>query len=161
MAVKLAHAMGAEVTVLSQSLKQAGGRAAPRRRPLLRDQRPGDVRGAAPARFDLIINTVSAPLDLDAYLRPARARRHDGQRRRPAGAAADPGLQPVQQPPLASPAPGIGGIRETQEMLDFCAEHGIAAEIEVIPAEQINEAYERVLDSDVRYRFVIDTASLV
>jgi uncharacterized zinc-type alcohol dehydrogenase-like protein len=54
----------------------------------------------------------------------------------------------------------IGGIRETQEMLDFCAEHGIGAEIEVIPASKINEAYERVLASDVRYRFVIDTATL-
>ena len=54
----------------------------------------------------------------------------------------------------------IGGIRETQEMLDFCAEHGIGAEIEVIPAEKINEAYERVLASDVRYRFVIDTSTL-
>ncbi len=54
----------------------------------------------------------------------------------------------------------IGGIRETQEMLDFCAEHGLGAEIEVIPAEKINEAYERVLASDVRYRFVIDTATL-
>jgi uncharacterized zinc-type alcohol dehydrogenase-like protein len=54
----------------------------------------------------------------------------------------------------------IGGIRETQEMLDFCGEHGIGAEIEVIPADKINEAYERVLASDVRYRFVIDTATL-
>jgi uncharacterized zinc-type alcohol dehydrogenase-like protein len=53
----------------------------------------------------------------------------------------------------------IGGIRETQEMLDFCGEHGIGAEIEVIPADKINEAYERVLASDVRYRFVIDTAT--
>ena len=53
----------------------------------------------------------------------------------------------------------IGGIRETQEMLDFCAEHGIAAEIEVIPAADINTAYERVLASDVRYRFVIDAAT--
>ena len=55
----------------------------------------------------------------------------------------------------------IGGIAETQEMLDFCAEHGVGAEIEVISAEQINEAYERVQNSDVRYRFVIDTATLV
>ena len=54
----------------------------------------------------------------------------------------------------------IGGIAETQEMLDFCAEHGIGAEVEVIPAERINEAYERVLASDVRYRFVIDTSTL-
>jgi len=55
---------------------------------------------------------------------------------------------------------GIGGIRETQEMLDFCAEHGIASDIELIPATQINEAYERVLASDVRYRFVIDVNTL-
>ena len=54
----------------------------------------------------------------------------------------------------------IGGIRETQEMLDFCAEHQLGAEIEVIPAEKINDAYERVLASDVRYRFVIDTSTL-
>jgi uncharacterized zinc-type alcohol dehydrogenase-like protein len=54
----------------------------------------------------------------------------------------------------------IGGIRETQEMLDFCAEHGIAAQVETIGVEQVNEAYERVLASDVRYRFVIDTATL-
>ena len=55
---------------------------------------------------------------------------------------------------------GIGGIRETQEMLDFCAEHGIAAQIETIGAQQIDEAFERVIASDVRYRFVIDTATL-
>ena len=54
----------------------------------------------------------------------------------------------------------IGGIRETQEMLDFCAEHGIASDVEVIAADQINEAYERVLASDVRYRFVIDIETL-
>jgi uncharacterized zinc-type alcohol dehydrogenase-like protein len=54
----------------------------------------------------------------------------------------------------------IGGIRETQEMLDFCGEHGIVSEVEVIPAEKINEAYERMLKSDVRYRFVIDVSSL-
>ena len=53
----------------------------------------------------------------------------------------------------------IGGIRETQEMLDFCAEHGIGAEIETITGEQIDEAWDRVVDSDVRYRFVIDTST--
>jgi uncharacterized zinc-type alcohol dehydrogenase-like protein len=55
---------------------------------------------------------------------------------------------------------GIGGIKETQEMLDFCAEHGIVSDVEVIPAQKINEAYERILRADVRYRFVIDLASL-
>ncbi|MBX7557910.1 alcohol dehydrogenase, partial [Streptomyces sp. tea 10] len=54
----------------------------------------------------------------------------------------------------------IGGIRETQEMLDFCAEHGVTAEIELISAEDINEAYDRVVDSDVRYRFVIDAKTI-
>ena len=54
----------------------------------------------------------------------------------------------------------IGGIRETQEMLDFCAEHGVASDVEVIPIQHINEAYERMLKGDVRYRFVIDIASL-
>jgi uncharacterized zinc-type alcohol dehydrogenase-like protein len=54
----------------------------------------------------------------------------------------------------------IGGIRETQEMLDFCAEHGVAADVEVIPIQKINEAYERMINNDVRYRFVIDVASL-
>ena len=54
----------------------------------------------------------------------------------------------------------FGGIRETQEMLEFCAEHGVAAEVEIIPADKINEAFDRVLASDVRYRFVIDTATL-
>jgi uncharacterized zinc-type alcohol dehydrogenase-like protein len=54
----------------------------------------------------------------------------------------------------------IGGIAETQEMLDFCAEHGLASDIELISADQVNEAYERVLASDVRYRFVIDTATI-
>jgi len=54
----------------------------------------------------------------------------------------------------------IGGIRETQEMLDFCAEHGITADVEVIPIQKINEAYDRMLKGDVKYRFVIDMASL-
>ena len=59
-----------------------------------------------------------------------------------------------------SPAPNIGGIAETKEMLAFCAEHGIGAEIETITADQVNEAYDRVENSDVRYRFVIDTATI-
>ena len=104
MAVKIAHAMGAEVTVLSQSLKK---------------QEDGLRLGA------------------DHYF-----------------ATSDPGTFDA----LAGSM--IGGIAETQEMLDFCAEHGIVSEVEVIRADQVNEAYERVLASDVRYRFVIDTATL-
>jgi len=158
MAVKLAHAMGAVVTVLSQSLrKQDDG---------LRLGADHYYATSDPATFerlhssfDLIINTVSAVIDLDAYLGLL---------------ALDGTMVNVGAPPQALPlhvftlfgnrrsfaGSGIGGIRETQEMLDFCAEHGIASDIELIPAGQINEAYERVLASDVRYRFVIDVSTL-
>ena len=158
MAVKIAHAMGAEVTVLSQSLrKQEDGLK------LGADHyyatSDADTFTQLANTFDLIINTVSAPLDLDAYLRLLRL---DGT------------LVNVGAPAEALPlhvftlfgnrrsfaGSGIGSIGETQEMLDFCAEHGIAPETELITADYINEAYERVLTSDVRYRFVIDTASL-
>jgi uncharacterized zinc-type alcohol dehydrogenase-like protein len=108
---------------------------------------------------DLILNTVSAPIDVDAYLNLL---------------ALDGALVNVGAPPEALSlhaftligarrsfaGSNIGGIRETQEMLDFCAEHNLGSEIELISADQINEAYERVLASDVRYRFVIDTATL-
>ena len=158
MAVKLAHAMGAHVTVLSQSLKK---------------QEDGQRLGAddyyatsdpttfrqLKGRFDLIVNTVSAPIDVDAYLRLL---------------AVDGTLVNVGAPPQALKlnvfslinarrsfaGSLIGGIALTQEMLDFCAQHNIGAEIEVIPVDKVNEAYERVLASDVRYRFVIDTATL-
>jgi len=156
--VKFAAALGAEVTVLSQSLsKEADGRAF----------------GAAhyyatsdPATFeklengfDLILNTVSAEIDLKAYLKLLRL---DGVLIN-VGAPAEP--LPVQVFTLfgnrrSFAGSSIGGIRETQEMLDFCAEHGIVPEIEVISASEINEAWARVLTSDVRYRFVIDVATM-
>ena len=109
--------------------------------------------------FDLIINTVSAPLDLDAYLRLLRL---DGTLVN-VGAPAD--ALPLHVFTLfgnrrSFAGSGIGSIGETQEMLDFCAEHGITAEIEVIGADRVNEAWERVLASDVRYRFVIDNSTL-
>ncbi|HSK34161.1 MAG TPA: NAD(P)-dependent alcohol dehydrogenase, partial [Propionicimonas sp.] len=158
MAVKLAHAMGAEVTVLSQSLKkQEDG---------LRLGADHYYATSDPATFtelrngfDLIINTVSAVVDLDAYVGLL---------------GLDGTMVNVGAPPQALPihvftlfnnrrsfaGSSIGGIRETQEMLDFCAEHGVASDVEVIAADQINEAYERVLASDVRYRFVIDVNTL-
>jgi alcohol dehydrogenase (NADP+) len=158
MAVKIAHAMGAEVTVLSQSLrKQDDGLK------LGADHyyatSDADTFTQLANTFDLIVNTVSAPLDLDAYLRLLRL---DGTLVN-VGAPAEP--LPLHVFTLfgnrrSFAGSGIGSIGETQEMLDFCAEHGIAPEIELITADYINEAYERVLKSDVRYRFVIDTASL-
>ena len=110
-------------------------------------------------RFDLIVNTVSPPIDVDADLGLL---------------AVDGTLVNVGAPPEALSlnvfsligkrrsfaGSLIGGIAETQEMLDFCAEHQIGADVEVISASQINEAYEGVLASDVRYRFVIDVSTL-
>ncbi len=158
MAVKLAAAMGAEVTVLSQSLRKkddglklgAAGYYA-----TSDDETFEQLAG----RFDLIINTVSAKLEIGRFLGLLKT---------------DGALVNVGAPPEPLPVPvfpllmqrrsfagsAIGGIRETQEMLDFCAEHQIGAEIELISAEGINEAWERVLKSDVRYRFVIDNATL-
>ncbi len=158
MAVKIAHAMGAEVTVLSQSLKKMedGLRLGADHYYATSDPTTFEDLSAS---FNLIINTVSAVIDLDAYLSLLRV----GGTMVNVGAPEKPltlkvfSLIPFRRSLAGSP---IGGIAETQEMLDFCAEHELGAEIEVISADQINEAYERVLASDVRYRFVIDTATL-
>jgi len=158
MAVKIAHAMGAEVTVLSQTLskKEDGLRLGADHYFATSDPATlKDLRNS----FDLIINTVSAPLDLQAYLRLLRL---NGTF---VAVGAPPEPLPVQVFTLfdnrrSFAGSTIGGIAETQEMLDFCAEHGIASEVEVIGADRINEAYERVLASDVRYRFVIDVSTI-
>ena len=158
MAVKLAHAMGAEVTVLSQSLKKQedGLKLGADHYYATSDENTfADLAGS----FDLIINTVSASIDISSYLQLLTL---DGALVN-VGAPAEP--LPVNAFALimgrrSFAGSMIGGIRETQEMLDFCAEHNLGAEIEVIPAEKINDAYERVLASDVRYRFVIDTSTL-
>ncbi len=156
-AVKIAHALGAEVTVLSQSLKKRedGLRLGADAYHATSD--PATFSDLASA-FDLIINTVSAPIDVDAYLSLLDV---DGTMVN-VGAPEKPlslhvfSLLLSRRSYAGSP---IGGIRETQEMLDFCAGHGIGAEIEIISANQINVAYDRVVNSDVRYRFVIDAAT--
>ncbi|WP_461172605.1 NAD(P)-dependent alcohol dehydrogenase [Arthrobacter sp. Z1-9] len=158
MAVKLAAAMGAEVTVLSQSLKKQEDGLRLGAGSYYATSDPATFEKLA-GTFDLIINTVSASIDISSYLQLLTL---DGALVN-VGAPAEP--LPVNAFALimgrrSFAGSMIGGIRETQEMLDFCAEHGIGAEIEVIPAEKINDAYERVLASDVRYRFVIDTATL-
>jgi len=158
MAVKIAHAMGATVTVLSQSLKKMedGLRLGADHYYATSDENTfTELAGS----FDLIINTVSAAIDINAHLQLLGL---DGALVN-VGAPAEP--LPVQVFSLIGArrtfaGSAIGGIRETQEMLNFCADHGIGAEIEIIPASKINVAYERVLASDVRYRFVIDTATL-
>jgi len=158
MGVKVAHALGAEVTVLSHSLKK---------------QEDGKKLGAnyfyatsdpktfekLKGYFDLIINTVSAELDWNQYLDLLALD----------GAMVVVGI-PENQTPVGSfslvagrrslAGSLIGGIKETQEMLDFCSKNNIASEIELVPIQKVNEAYKRVLNSDVRYRFVIDIKSL-
>ncbi len=158
MAVKIAHAMGAEVTVLSQSLKKKDDA-----------KRLGADHFYATSdattfeklagNFDLILNSVSAEIDLNAYLGLLKI---DGT------------MVLLGVPDKPAPVSAfslifgrknlsgslIGGIKETQEMLDFCAQHKLASDIELIPIQKINEAYERMIKGDVRYRFVIDLKSL-
>jgi uncharacterized zinc-type alcohol dehydrogenase-like protein len=158
MGVKLATAMGAEVTVLSQSLKKMedGLRLGASHYYATSDP---DTFKKLRNSFDLILNTVSANLDLDAYLKLLDVD----------GTLVELGIpeHPMEVPAFAVAlmrrslsGSNIGGIAETQEMLDFCAEHDVTPEIEVIAADYVNEAYERVLASDVRYRFVIDVSTL-
>ncbi|MEU9133706.1 NAD(P)-dependent alcohol dehydrogenase [Kitasatospora sp. NPDC048540] len=156
--VKIAHAKGAEVTVLSQSLrKQEDGLklGADHYRATSDPATFQELAGS----FDLILNTVSAEIDLDAYLGLLKT----GGTLVQVGAPENP--VPISVFALIGGRKSlagsmIGGIPETQEMLDFCAEHGIGAEIELISADRINEAYARVETSDVRYRFVIDTSTI-
>ncbi|HST98370.1 MAG TPA: NAD(P)-dependent alcohol dehydrogenase [Geodermatophilus sp.] len=158
MGVKLAHAMGAEVTVLSQSLKKQEDGLRLGADAYFATSDP-DTFSELAGRFDLIVNTVSAPIDVDAYLSLLAV----GGALVNVGAPAEPlslNVFSLIGGRRSYAGSMIGGIAETQEMLDFCAAHGIGAEVEVIAADQVNEAYERVLASDVRYRFVIDTATL-
>ncbi|CAM5270325.1 NAD(P)-dependent alcohol dehydrogenase [Streptomyces sp. ATCC51928] len=158
MAVKIAHALGAEVTVLSQSLrkKDDGLKLGADRYYATSDPKTFEELAGT---FDVILSTVSAPLDFGAYLGLLRT---DGTLVN-VGAPEEPvslNLFSLIMGNRSIAGSAIGGIAETQEMLDFCAVHGLGAEIEVIGASQVNEAYERVLASDVRYRFVIDTATI-
>ncbi|GAA2020089.1 NAD(P)-dependent alcohol dehydrogenase [Pseudokineococcus marinus] len=159
MGVKIAKALGAEVTVLSQSLKKQedGLRLGADHYYATGDE--GTFESLA-GSFDLIVSTISANVDFNAYLGLLKldgALVQVGAPEKPLDIAAFSLIQGRKT--LAGSK--IGGIRQTQEMLDFCAEHGIGAEVEVIGGDQIDEAYERVVASDVRYRFVIDTARLV
>lgn len=156
MAVKLAASMGAKVTVFSTSpSKEADARRLGASDFVVTSG--GNLERAG--RFDMILDTVSAPHDYDALLALLRAR----------GAMMIVGAPPASMSlvPFSLIMSGrrlvgslIGGLRETQEMLDYCGANGIVADVEIIPIQQINAAYERVLRSDVKYRFVIDIASL-
>lgn len=158
MGVKLGAALGCDVTVLSHSLKKMedGLRFGAHHYYATSDQ---DTFTTLASSFDLLLNTVSANLDLDSYLGLLDID----------GTLVELGIpehpMPVKAFPLAEGRRSlsgslIGGIAETQEMLDFCAEHGVSPEIETIPADYVNEAYARMMASDVRYRFVIDISTL-
>ncbi|MCQ4080043.1 NAD(P)-dependent alcohol dehydrogenase [Streptomyces sp. RB6PN25] len=157
MGVKIAHAMGAEVTVLSHSLRKRDDGLRFGADHFRATGDPATFTELA-GSFDLIVNTVSANLELNAYLGLLTAEGtlvNVGAPENPVPVAMFSLIQGGKS--LAGSM--IGGIAETQEMLDFCAAHGIGAEIETIPVDRINEAYKRVVDSDVRYRFVIDTST--
>jgi D-arabinose 1-dehydrogenase-like Zn-dependent alcohol dehydrogenase len=158
MGVKLAAAMGAEVTVLSRSdAKAADSLALGAVAHLATSDRA--VMKAHSSHFDIVLNTVSAPLDMNTYLRLVK----------PRGVLANVGL-PTENYEIRPGAligtskvlagSNIGGIAETSEMLAFCAEHGIGATIETITADQVGEAYDKVVAGEVRYRYVIDVSTI-
>jgi uncharacterized zinc-type alcohol dehydrogenase-like protein len=159
MGIKLAHAMGAHTVAFTTSESKRQDAHDLGADEVVISKNPDDMARHA-GSFDFILNTVAASHDLDAY---TRLLKRDGT------------LCLVGVPEHAHPSPNvgtlifgrrsiagslIGGIAETQEMLDFCAEHGIVADIEMIPMQKIDEAYDRMQRSDVKYRFVIDNASL-
>ena len=158
MGVKIAHAMGAEVTVLSHSPRKEADSRRLGADHFHATSDPATFNGLQ-GRFDLMINTVSAALDWNQYTRLLAV---DGSF--VVVGIPDKSIS-IEAFPLILGRRSIGGsliggIRETQEMLDFCGRHQVTCDIEMIPIQAVNEAYERVLKSDVRYRFVIDMASL-
>jgi len=158
MAVKLAASMGAEVTVFSSSHKKEEDARRLGARAFALTSEEGTF-GKLVGGLDLIVDTISAPHDYNQYLGLLR----------PRGTMVVVGVPSAPIPVSAfSLIMGnkrlagslIGGVAETQEVLDYCAEHAIVSDVEIIPIQKINEAYERMLKGDVRYRFVIDIASL-
>jgi len=159
MGIKLAHAMGAKVVAFTTSESKREAAKALGADEVVVSRNAEEMQAHAKS-FDFILNTVAAPHNLDAF---TTLLKRDGTMTL-VGAPASPHDAPevfnliFKRRAIAGSM--IGGIPETQEMLDFCAEHGIVADIELIRADQINEAYERMLKGDVKYRFVIDNATL-
>jgi uncharacterized zinc-type alcohol dehydrogenase-like protein len=158
MGVKLAASMGAEVTVFSTSPSKEEDARKLGANHFVVTKDPANLESLANS-FDLILDAVSAPHDMNMYLNLLR---REGVLVL-VGAPEKPSeIQAFSLITNGRSLAGsmIGGIRETQEMLDYCAEHNITSDVEVIPIQQINEAYERTIKGDVRYRFVIDMKSL-
>lgn len=158
MGVKIAVAMGADVTVFTTSKSKVEDAKKLGAHHVILSSDPKQME-AAIGTFDFLLDTVSAKHDITAYLDLLR---RDGTLTQ-VGLPSEPvdiSLFPLVMKRLNFSGSLIGGIRETQEMLDFCAKHGIVSEIEVIKAEDINTAYDRLLKSDVKYRFVIDVGAM-
>ena len=159
MGIKLAHAMGAHVVAFTTSESKRDAAKALGADEVVVSRNPDEMAAHAKS-LHFILNTVAAPHNLDAFLALLK---RDGTMTL-VGAPASPHPSPdvfslvMKRRSLAGSM--IGGIPETQEMLDFCAKHGIVADIEMIRADEINNAYARMLKGDVKYRFVIDNASL-
>ncbi|MBU6440023.1 MAG: NAD(P)-dependent alcohol dehydrogenase [Betaproteobacteria bacterium] len=159
MGIKIAHAMGAHVVAFTTSESKRAAAKELGAHEVVVSRHPEEM-AAHMKSFDMILDTVAAPHDLDALLVLLK---RDGTLVL-VGAPATPHPSPqvfdliMKRRALAGSM--IGGIPETQEMLDFCAEHGIVADIELIRADQINASYERMLRGEVKYRFVIDSATL-
>ena len=159
MGVKIAAAMGAHVVLFTTSDNKRQDALKMGAKEVVNSKNP-DEMAAHTGSFDFILNTVAAPHDLDAFLVLLKL---DGTMTL-VGAPASPHPSPgvfnliLKRRRLAGSL--IGGIKETQEMLDFCAQHGIVSDIEAIRMDEIETAYERMLKSDVKYRFVIDMATL-
>ncbi len=158
MGVKLGAALGAEVTVFSTSPKKEKDALALGAKGFTVTTSEEALAPLA-GRFDVILDTVSANHDMDALLRCLRV----GGTLALVGAPEKPlSVEAFSVIPKRRTLAGsmIGGIRETQEMLDFCAKHGVLADVEVIPVQGVDAAWERMIKGDVRYRFVIDAKSL-
>jgi uncharacterized zinc-type alcohol dehydrogenase-like protein len=159
MGVKIAHALGAEVSVLSHSLKKQDEAKKMGADKFYATSSDPESFEKLKGYFDLIINTLSVEIDWNRYLNLLAL---DGtiivvglpEKETLLGASS---LINARRSLAGSV---IGGIQETQQMLDFCSKHNIACDIESIPIQKVNEAYLRVVNSDIRYRFVIDTKSL-
>jgi uncharacterized zinc-type alcohol dehydrogenase-like protein len=151
--------MGAEVTVFTRSEAKAGAARELGADAVVVTSDPEQL-AAARRTLDLVIDTVAAPHDVNEYLRTLRLDGALFQLSLPSGqmAPVDPGLLIRRRLTYAGSL--IGGIAETQEMLDFCAEHGVASDIEVVSADGLDEAYDRMVAGDVKYRFVLDIATL-
>ncbi len=158
MGVKLAHAMGAEVTVLSQSLNKQKDGARLGADHFYATSDPDTFTKLA-GQFDLIVNTVPAASNWDQFIGLLATNGALVVVGVPDDAVAINGFPLIIKRRTVAGSL-IGGIAETQEMLDFCGKHNIVSDIEVIPMQQVNEAYKRVSKSDVRYRFVIDCGTL-